>query len=172
MPSGFKITNKDPQGRYVIEKQIIGDPHLNCLLVHTKFTVAPQWEGLLHLYVICAPHLNIGGWHNNGEAVEKKGRRFLTAYRDNVHMVLAASCGFVKLSCGYVGASDGWTDLAHNFKMDWRVRHGHRREHRPYRRNRSVSRARIHAGRGLWPDIARRQARRFFSRSVFPLTRM
>ena len=116
---GFKITNKDPQGRYVIEKQIIGDPHLNCLLVRTKFTVAPQWEGLLHLYVICAPHLNIGGWHNNGEAVEKKGRRFLTAYRDNVHMVLAASCGFVKLSCGYVGASDGWTDLAHNFKMDW-----------------------------------------------------
>ncbi len=44
---GFKITNKDPDGRYVIEKQIIGDPHLNCLLMHTKFTVAPEWQGRL-----------------------------------------------------------------------------------------------------------------------------
>jgi len=26
---GFKITNADPEGRYTIEKQIIGDPHLN-----------------------------------------------------------------------------------------------------------------------------------------------
>ena len=54
---GFKITNTDPEGRYVIEKQIIGDPHLNCLLIHTKFMPAPQWQGRLHLYVICAPHL-------------------------------------------------------------------------------------------------------------------
>ena len=24
-----------------------------------------------------------------------------------------------KMSCGYVGVNDGWTDLAHNFQMDW-----------------------------------------------------
>src|SRR5580658_6362569 len=72
---GFKITNTDPDGRYVIEKQIIGDPHLNCLLIHTKFMPAPQWHGRLHLYVLCAPHLNIGGWHNNAEILEKKWRR-------------------------------------------------------------------------------------------------
>ena len=115
----FKITNKDPDGRYVIEKQIIGDPHLNCLQVRTRFTVAPEWQGRLHLYVICAPHLNIGGWHNNGEVIQAKGRHFLSAHRDDVHLALGATTGFVKLSCGYVGASDGWTDLAHNFKMDW-----------------------------------------------------
>ena len=87
---GFKITNTDPEGRYTIEKQIIGDPHLNCLLIHTKFNVAPEWQGRLHLYVLCAPHLKIGGWHNNGEVVEAKGRRFLMAYRDNVYLALAA----------------------------------------------------------------------------------
>lgn len=116
---GFKITNKDPEGRYSIEKQIIGDPHLNCLLVHTKFNVDPRWQGKLQLYVICAPHLNIGGWHNNGEVFQAKGRHFLMAHRDNIHIAIAPTTRFSKLSCGYVGASDGWTDLAHNFKMDW-----------------------------------------------------
>ncbi len=57
---GFRITNSDPEGRYSIEKQIIGDPHLNCLLIHTKFNVASAWQGRLHLYLLCAPHLNIG----------------------------------------------------------------------------------------------------------------
>ena len=116
---GFKITNSDPEGRYTIEKQIIGDPHLNCLLIHTKFSVVPEWQGRLHLYVICAPHLEIGGWHNNGAVIEAKGRRFLIAYRDNVHMAIGTKLGFSKLSVGYVGTSDGWTDLAHHLKMDW-----------------------------------------------------
>ncbi len=63
---GFKVTNTDPDGRYSIEKVIIGDPHLSCLLVHTKFNVAPEWQGRLHLFLLCAPHMQIGGYHNNG----------------------------------------------------------------------------------------------------------
>jgi glucoamylase len=34
-------------------------------------------------------------------------------------MALGATARFIKLSCGYVGTSDGWTDVAHNMKMDW-----------------------------------------------------
>ena len=77
---GFGVINTDPEGRYTIEKQIIGDPHLSCLLVQTRFNVAAEWKGRLHLYVLCAPHLQIGGMHNNGEVVEARGRRFLIAY--------------------------------------------------------------------------------------------
>ena len=117
---GVKITNADPEGRYSIEKQIITDPHLSCLLVHTKFNVAPEWQGRLHLYMLCAPHLQIGGWHNNGEVTEARGRRFLMAYRGDVYLTISCvPLPFMKLSCGYVGVSDGWTDLFHNFKMDW-----------------------------------------------------
>lgn len=116
---GFRVTNSDPEGRYVIEKQIIGDPHLSCLLVHTRFNVAPAWQGRLHLYVLCAPHLQIGGFHNNGEVIDTRGRRFLMAYRGDVYMTIAAYAPFSRLSCGYVGVNDGWTDLAHNFRMDW-----------------------------------------------------
>ena len=116
---GFKITNCDREGRYTIEKQIIGDPHLSCLLIHTKFNVVPEWQGRLHLYVLCAPHLQIGGWHNNGIVFHKRGRRVLVAYRDNTYLTLAATAQFIRLSCGYVGVNDGWTDLSHNFEMDY-----------------------------------------------------
>ncbi len=116
---GFRVINTDPEGRYTIEKQIIGDPHLSCLLVQTRFNVAPEWQGRLHLYVLCAPHLQIGGMHNNGEVVEARGRRFLMAYRDDVYLTIAAGLPFSRLSCGYVGVNDGWTDLSHNFHMDW-----------------------------------------------------
>ena len=116
---GFRVTNSDPDGRYTIEKQIIGDPHLNCLLVHTKFIVAPAWQGRLHLYLLLAPHLDIGGYHNNGAVISARGRRFLMAWRDDFYLTVATTAGPGKLSVGYVGTSDGWTDLAHNFKMDW-----------------------------------------------------
>lgn len=116
---GFTVTNTDPEGRYSIEKTIIGDPHLPCLLVHTKMNIAPEWQGRLHLYVLCAPHLEIGGWHNNGEVAQLRGRRFLIAYKGQSYLAIGSTFPLLKLSVGYVGASDGWTDLAHNFQMDW-----------------------------------------------------
>jgi glucoamylase len=116
---GFKITNYDREGRYTIEKQIIGDPHLNCLLVHTKFNVAPEWQGRLHLYVLCAPHLEIGGWHNNAVVLHARGRQALMAYREDKFLVLLATAHFERLSCGYVGVNDGWTDLAAHLTMEY-----------------------------------------------------
>lgn len=116
---GFTLTNSDPEGRYSIKKTIIGDPHLSCLLVHTSFIVAPEWQGRLHLYVLCAPHLQIGGWHNNAQIVSARGRKLLLAYRDDVFLTLGATSPFSRLSVGYVGVNDGWTDLADNYQMDW-----------------------------------------------------
>ena len=34
-------------------------------------------------------------------------------------LALGATVPFSRLSCGYVGQSDGWTDLASDFRMDW-----------------------------------------------------
>ena len=116
---GFKVTNSDPDGKYSIEKTVIGDPHLPCLLMHTRINIAPECQGKLHVYVLCAPHLQIGGWHNNANVVQARGRRFLMAHRDNVYLTLAATVPMKKLSVGYVGVNDGWTDIADNFQMDW-----------------------------------------------------
>ncbi len=116
---GFKVTNSDHDGKYSIEKTIIGDPHLPCLLVRTRINIAPEWQGRLHVYVLCAPHLQIGGWHNNANVIEKRGHRFFLAHRDDVYLSMGASVPLKKLSVGYVGVSDGWTDLSENFQMDW-----------------------------------------------------
>jgi len=73
----------------------------------------------LRLYVLCAPHLEVGGWNNNGFVVERGGRRLLVAEKQGTWLAVAATTEFSRLSCGYVGRSDGWTDLEANYQMDW-----------------------------------------------------
>jgi glucoamylase len=43
----------------------------------------------------------------------------LLASQGGIALTMAASCGFSRVSCGFVGTSDGWHDLKDNFQMDW-----------------------------------------------------
>jgi len=116
---GYRCTNADPEGRYTIAKEIIGDPHLGCLLQHTKISAPdPSFLAKIKLFALCAPHLEIGGARNNAYIAIANGQRILMAQKGNTWMALGATVPFSRLSCGYVGASDGWTDLQ-NFQMDW-----------------------------------------------------
>ena len=45
----------------------------------------------LQLYVLCAPHLEIGGWHNNAEVLETNGGRILVAFKGSTWMALGAT---------------------------------------------------------------------------------
>jgi hypothetical protein len=47
-----------------------------------------------------------------------RGREFLTANKEGTWLALAATAPFARRSCGYVGTTDGWQDLANNFGMD------------------------------------------------------
>jgi hypothetical protein len=68
---------------------------------------------------LCAPHLEVGGWGNSGRMVRVAGLTVLVAERKGTWLALAATVPFSHASCGYVGKSDGWTDLSGNFQMDW-----------------------------------------------------
>jgi glucoamylase len=118
---GYRSINTDPEGRYRIVKEIISDPHLACLLQRTHIT-GPDEDFLqkLKLFVLCAPHLEIGGAGNNGYIAIANGQRILMAQKGNRWMAMSATVPFSNLSCGYVGSSDGWTDLHDNFQMDWK----------------------------------------------------
>ena len=116
---GYRCTNSDPDGRYAIVKEIITDPHLSCVLQYTRLTGDESFVSGLRMYALCAPHLEVGGWGNNGCVVEVVGRTILIAERKGTWLALAATVPFSRVSCGYVGKSDGWTDLAGNFQMDW-----------------------------------------------------
>jgi glucoamylase len=120
---GYRCTNSDPDGRYAIVKEIITDPHAACVLQRTKLTGEEAFVSKLRLYALCAPHLEVGGWGNNGYVAELDGRKILMAQKQGTWLALAATVPFSRVSCGFVGQSDGWTDLAGNFKMDWEFDH-------------------------------------------------
>ncbi|ABF41808.1 Glucan 1,4-alpha-glucosidase [Candidatus Koribacter versatilis Ellin345] len=116
---GYDVVSRDRSGRYTLKKTVLGDPHQNCLLVRTELLPSPQFKDKLRLFVLAAPHMGIGGWHNNAEVHEFKGRRFLVAHKDGFWMAIGATIPFLKCSVGYVGASDGWTDIKDDYAMDW-----------------------------------------------------
>ncbi len=55
---GYRLTNTDKEGRYAIVKEVIADPHLPCVLAHTRLEGDEALLRTLHLYVLlafCAP---------------------------------------------------------------------------------------------------------------------
>ena len=115
----YEITNHDPLDRYRIVKEVIAAPHLPCILQHTRLEGDESFVSRLRLYVLCAPHLGVGGRGNNGYVLQVAGREILAAEKGGVWVAIAASLPFTRLSCGYAGASDGWRDLSDNFRFDW-----------------------------------------------------
>ena len=116
---GYSVVNSDPSGRYAIHKEIITNPHLPCILQHTKVRGDVELLKRLNLFVLCAPHLGGGGRGNSAFVTEIAGRRIFAAEKEGEWLALCATFPFSRLSCGYVGMSDGWTDLARDMKMDW-----------------------------------------------------
>ncbi|HJS74196.1 MAG TPA: glycoside hydrolase family 15 protein [Vicinamibacteria bacterium] len=118
---GLRIKNVDPQGRYEIVKEIVTDPHQSCLLVETVVRIRKDLRGRLRLFALLAPHLGGAGFRNTANVADIGGRALLTAHSEESGTWLAmdVSRPFLRLSCGYVGASDGWTDLSQNRKLDW-----------------------------------------------------
>ena len=116
---GYRITNSDPQRRYRIVKEVIGDPHQACVLTHTRLEAAPAILAKLRLFALLAPHLEGGGQGNYGNVVQTPWGKVLTAHKGGTWLVLAASIPFLRCSCGYAGTTGGWQDLAKDFRMDW-----------------------------------------------------
>jgi glucoamylase len=116
---GVRYVNRDPEGRYSLTKEIICDPHHSVVLVSVKIEGDEELLARLKVYALLAPHLNGGGAGNSARAVDFAGRKALLAWKNGWSLAMAASCGFSRVSCGFVGASDGWRDLMDNFRMDW-----------------------------------------------------
>src|SRR5262245_53629054 len=116
---GVRLLNTDRAGRYRIVKEIIADPHQPCVLVRTRLEGDPGFLAGLRVFALLAPHLDVGGWDNSGWVAEVAGREVLTAAKHGTWLAMGATIPFVRRSCGYVGASDGWTDLSRDLTMDW-----------------------------------------------------
>src|ERR1700682_830723 len=116
---GFEIVNVAENRLYTIRKTLIGDPHQDCVLMRTRFEADPDVLRRLQVYVLCAPHLEIGGWHNNAQVLDTRCGRILVAFKGATWMALGATVPMLRCSCGYVAVNDGWTDLHDDFTLDW-----------------------------------------------------
>lgn len=116
----FHILNTCKQKRYCIEKEIITDPLRDTVLQQIIFTPSSKYEWPeCNLYVLLSPHINNHGAGNNGWKDDYNGIPMLFAHRDNTTLALACSSDYLKCSVGYVGISDGYTDLKQHHKMEW-----------------------------------------------------
>jgi glucoamylase len=115
----FRQTNSDPARRYRIIKETITDPRAPVVLLHTRYEALQPEAALYQLFVLVAPHLGNQGMQNRGRAREVDGRLCLVAEREGTALAVVASIPYLKRSCGFVGESDGWTDLHENLRMDW-----------------------------------------------------
>jgi glucoamylase len=86
-------------------KEIITDPRRASVLIHVEFRGREEYLKGLKVYLLCNPHLNVGGQNNNAQVAEVSGTEILVAERDGRWMVAGATCGFSKVSCGYVAAA-------------------------------------------------------------------
>jgi glucoamylase len=116
---GFEIVNVADGPRYTLRKTVIGHPHQDCVLMRTRVDAEPDVLKTLQIYVLCAPHLEIGGWHNNAEVFNTQAGRIIVAFKGSTWMALGTTTPFLRRSCGFVAVNDGWTDLHDNRTLDW-----------------------------------------------------
>ena len=78
----------------------------------------------LRPFALLAPHLGGTGANNRAQVIAHCGRKLLWAEQGPFGLALAAVTAqqqdaWGRASAGFVGASDGWQDFAHNARMTW-----------------------------------------------------
>lgn len=116
---GYEVKSHDRKHGFSLIKEVIVEPSRPCVLLHTKIEGNSAFLRSLKAYLLCAPHLEGEGGGNSAFVIEVSGRELLVAEKRNRWLAVGVSCGFLRLSCGYVGSSDGYTDLARHQRMEF-----------------------------------------------------
>jgi glucoamylase len=91
----------------------VTDPKRASVLVDIDFTASRK----LHAYVLHDPALSREG--NDDSGTSGSNGTALVASDASAASALVSGRGFAATSTGYLGTSDGWTDLATDHRMDW-----------------------------------------------------
>jgi glucoamylase len=109
----YRVTNTDKEGKYKIEKHIFTDPDRQTLFMRVIFTAN---EDGITPYILINPHMKNTG---SGDVAYVGGDHLNAREGNDMYLSLKSTAAFVKTSAGFVGESDGWTDLNDNNAMDW-----------------------------------------------------
>ena len=109
----YRQVNTDRDGRYRIVKTYTTDPARSSVLVQVRFQSLSRRP--LRLYVLHDPALSNNGDDDNGAT---RGGA-LVAWDARAASALVSSRRFTRTSSGFLGSSDGWTDLRADNRMNW-----------------------------------------------------
>ncbi len=107
----FRQIDTAKNGRYRITKTYVTDPARATVLVSISFKSLTGHPYQVYAYV--DPSLTNNGMDDSGTC---RGGDLLTSDGHTASDVTATS-GFGQTSCGYLGSSDGWTQLKSGFKL-------------------------------------------------------
>jgi glucoamylase len=115
VPDGRSLTFRQidtaKSGRYRITKTYVTDPARSTVLVSISFQSLTGHPYQVYAYV--DPSLTNNGMDDSGTC---RGQDLLTSDGHTASDVTATG-GFSQTSCGYLGTSDGWTQLKSGFKL-------------------------------------------------------
>jgi glucoamylase len=109
----YRQINVDRDGRYRIVKTYTTDPARSSVLVRVRFQSLSRRP--LRLYVLHDPALSNNGDDDSG-ATRRGG---LVAWDAQAASALLTDARFRRTSSGFLGTSDGWTDLRTDHRMNW-----------------------------------------------------
>ncbi len=110
----FRQVNTDKQRRYRIEKTFVTDPRRDATRVRIRFTSLDG--GRYQVYALLDPSLDNSGMDDRGGTAGHA----LVASDGTVASALVSRPRLGATSTGYLGTSDGWTDLEADQRLDHR----------------------------------------------------
>src|SRR5690348_9865894 len=109
----YQQIDRAKSGKYVITKTYVTDPLRSTVLVNIRFRSLTGHP--YQVYVLHDPALTMTGNDDTGSTQDGA----LVATDGRSSDALVASSGFRKASSGYLGVSDGRTDLRSDHRMNW-----------------------------------------------------
>ncbi|CAN5145713.1 glucan 1,4-alpha-glucosidase [soil metagenome] len=106
----YRVVTRPVTGLFEIEKRIFTDPDNNALILRVRITAG---SGPVTPYLLLEPHMANTGGGDSGDATLTG----LHAREGGVHLTLRPSQPFEATSAGFLGASDGLTDLQANGRL-------------------------------------------------------
>ncbi|HEA16452.1 MAG TPA: glucan 1,4-alpha-glucosidase [Pseudoalteromonas prydzensis] len=100
----YKVTSKDKQGRFSLEKHIFTDPDGQTLFVRSIFNT--ELEGV-KAFVNVNPYIDNNGLDDFAKTTEQG----LVAWQDDNYLTLQSAQPFKQTSVGFIGVSDGLSEL-------------------------------------------------------------
>lgn len=113
----FLLTSRDPDNRFRLTKRVISWTGGHSVILYTHFQVLKGHPSDYHVYLLVAPHIGNQGGANFAERITLKGRPVLMAWRQSTYLTVAATTPFAATSVGFVGNSDGWTQLSRHRRL-------------------------------------------------------